>query len=195
METAITTRNSVPMDSPQAGPQACSPVDQATAGTAQGNTNTQDQAFQLGVNVANATDPFTATTRMLAPFNTGPAQPGQEIGFYIGTGDQDNYLQLILTGDGTNTGGRIELGHEVAGVFNSPTGTSASLGSFTNAVWIDLYLRVDPTTQTAQASYRINDGSTLGPRINLGSPVSLAGLGWPRSNRWPSASSPPLPCP
>ncbi|MEE9405174.1 MAG: malectin domain-containing carbohydrate-binding protein, partial [Algisphaera sp.] len=153
-------------------------VDQATAGTAQGNTNTQDQAFQLGVNVANATDPFTATTRMLAPFNTGPAQPGQEIGFYIGTGDQDNYLQLILTGDGTNTGARIELGHEVAGVFNSPTGTSTSLGSFTNTVWIDLYLRIDPTTQTAQASYRINDGSTLGPRINLGSPVSLAGLGW-----------------
>src|SRR5690606_27068520 len=89
-----------------------SPPTGRPAGSARGSANTQQQAFQFGVNVGGRTQPYSAVTSLVAPFNGLTPQAGQEMGFYLGTGDQDNYLQIVVTGNG---GGSIETLLEVGG--------------------------------------------------------------------------------
>jgi glucose/arabinose dehydrogenase len=138
-------------------------IDSATAGTALGSTNTQHQAFQFGVNVANETTPFTAETTVLGAFNGLTPQAGQQMGFYIGTGDQDNFVQLVLTGD---NGGSIQALREVGGVdtiFASQAIALPGPGS------VNLWLTVDPFAKTVQPRYSV-DGVNF---VNLGSAISI----------------------
>src|SRR5690606_8954929 len=81
-------------------------IDSANSGTALGATNSQQQAFQFGVHVGNQAAPYAARTRLVAPFTGSTPDATQEAGFYIGTGDQDNYIKLVVTGE---QGGSIQL--------------------------------------------------------------------------------------
>ena len=72
-----------------------------------------DKVAQFGVNVANQTTPFTAQSTLLGAFNGVTTQAGQQMGFFIGTGDQDNFIELVLTGD---NGGSLMAIREVNGV-------------------------------------------------------------------------------
>ncbi|HJQ80741.1 MAG TPA: malectin domain-containing carbohydrate-binding protein [Lacipirellulaceae bacterium] len=138
-------------------------IDSATAGTARGAANTQQQAFQLGVNVANETSPFTAKTSVLGPFSGLVPQPGQEMGMYIGTGDQNNFVQIVLSGD---NGGSIQLMKEVGGVFSVAATQSLALPG---PSFVELHLTVDPVANVVQARYSV-DGAAL---VNLGTPLSI----------------------
>ena len=57
--------------------------------------NSQEFGFQFGINATPSSKEFTVHTRILAPFSGLSPQPSQSMGFYIGTGDQDNYIKLI----------------------------------------------------------------------------------------------------
>lgn len=138
-------------------------IDTAMAGTAFGSANSQQQAFQFGVNVANQTTPFTAQSTLLGPFSGVTPQAGQQMGFYIGTGDQDNFVELVLTGD---NGGSVKAIREVNGVDTVIATQSLALpgpGS------VNLWLAVDPSTNTVQPRYSV-DGVNF---INVGSATSI----------------------
>ncbi|HEX2476866.1 MAG TPA: thrombospondin type 3 repeat-containing protein, partial [Lacipirellulaceae bacterium] len=138
-------------------------IDAAGAGTARGAANSQSQAFQFGVHVAGQSSRFTAKSSVLAPFAGETPQPGQEMGMYIGTGNQDNYVQIVLSG---NNGGSIQIMKEVGGVFTAVASQNLALAGLS---FVDLNLTVDPVAATVQASY-IADGGAL---VNLGAPIAI----------------------
>jgi hypothetical protein len=138
-------------------------IDSALAGTAKGAANTQQQAFQVGVNVGSATSPFVARTSIIGPFNGLTPQAGQEMGFYIGAGDQDNFIQIVLSGD---SGGSIKLGKEVAGSFTTVASQNLIMPG---SGFVELRLTIDPASDTLQASYSVSGGAF----VNLGGPTAV----------------------
>jgi hypothetical protein len=142
-------------------------VDQVPDGDAVTGTNTQQYAFQLGVSVGGVTRKFVAHTRIMAPFAGFTPQNFQSMGLFIGTGDQDNYLKLVVSANGGNGG--IEAALENAGVFSGTTFGPAQGVSILGASTVDLYLRVDPAALTVQPSFSVNGGL----RANLGGPIAI----------------------
>ncbi|WP_425397970.1 malectin domain-containing carbohydrate-binding protein [Aeoliella sp.] len=138
-------------------------IDAAGPGTARGATNTQDQAFQFGVDVSSAVQRYVATTSLLGPFAQMTPQAGQEMGFYIGTGDQDNYIQFVLSGD---NGGELQVVKEVAGVDTVEATVPITISGLSV---LNLYLSIDPLTNMLQASYEANGGerTAVGPEISV----------------------------
>lgn len=135
-------------------------MDMINEGDATGSLNTQEQAFQFGVNVASATTPATAHTKILAPFGDDAPEGEQSMGMFIGTGDQDNYFKIVVSATGITT--QLEIG----GV--ATAGPSANL-TLPGPAGIDLYLTVDVANSTVQASYDV-DGAE---RTVLGSPIAV----------------------
>ena len=139
-----------------------------SAGDALGDLNNQENAFQFGLNVNADTWPFTVHSSMLGPFfNNQTPQNDQSQGLYIGTGDQDNYLKIVLNANGGQGG--IELVYENAGV---PIVQQFGLEGGIPGSNLDLYLSVNPVTGTVQAKFS-KDGGGI---IALGTPVQLSGL-------------------
>ncbi|WP_250419078.1 PKD domain-containing protein [Pontibacter deserti] len=138
-----------------------------SAGDALGSLNNQENAFQFGVNVNASTGPFTVHTSMFGPFfNNKAPQNFQSQGLYIGTGDQDNYLKVVLNANGG--AGGIEVVYENGG---QPTSFQYELNGGIPASTLDLYLSVNPSAGTVQAKYA-RDG---GPVTNVGSPIQVSG--------------------
>lgn len=138
-------------------------VDKAGVGTARGNINTQFQGYQFGFNPAGTTSRFAGTTRVLAAFGGHTPQAGQQMGLFLGTGDQDNYVQIVLSGDG---GGSIQVYSEFNGVNSLVASTSLVLPG---PGAVDLWLQVDPLTLTLQASYAVDGGT----RTLLGGAIAI----------------------
>ncbi|NJO01653.1 MAG: hypothetical protein HC880_08145 [Bacteroidia bacterium] len=118
--------------------------------------NSQAKAFQFGVNTSTATGVFYVRTKLVAPFHK-PTN-GQSYGFYIGNGDQDNYISLIRVNDNlqviTEDNGNIVFGQQFP-LAKIPV----------NA--LELYLIVDPATGTVEPAYSVDGGSVT----SLGSPA------------------------
>ena len=153
-------------------------IDGTTSGNATGSTNTQEYAFQFGVNVDLGTNPFTVSFRLLAPFFDGiTPSAGQQQGAFIGTGDQDNYLRVALVANDGDGGLEVVL-EEAGSVVSSATYGNTETGSFyipddvLSATNIDLLFSVDPTTGTVQPRYSA-DGA---PPVALGSPLAVSGV-------------------
>ena len=147
-------------------------VDEVPNGDALKTTNTQEYGFQSGVDVGPSTGPFTARTRVLGPFAGTTPQNFQSMGLFVGTGDQDNYAKLVLSANGGKGG--VQFAKEVGGAFASrPQAALAMPGPEA----VDLYLTVDPQTNTVQPSYSVTNNGTEGPRTNLGDPEPIP-AGW-----------------
>ncbi|MBE7171127.1 MAG: T9SS type A sorting domain-containing protein [Williamsia sp.] len=137
-------------------------------GDALGTLNNQENAFQFGVKLDAKTGPFTMHSRMLGPFFNGKTPVNyQSQGMYIGTGDQSNYLKIVMNANGG--AGGIEVVYENADVpvsyqFPLPGGMSRST--------LDLYLGVDPIAGTVQPRYSSNGGT----QFSLGSPIAVSGV-------------------
>lgn len=128
-------------------------IDQVSAGTALGSANNQENAFQFGLNLNETSQPVTIQTKIDSVFDnvaSGVPAAGQRAGIYFGTGDQDNYIAVFVEGDGT-----INTVTEIDGVFTFGTGDIIGTNNFTN---LNLYLTVDPATQTVQAAYSLGTG-------------------------------------
>jgi len=125
-------------------------IDAVGSGTALGPANNQENAFQFGLNLNDNSQPVTIQTKIDSVFdNTTPAA-GQRAGIYFGTGDQDNYIAVFVEGDGT-----INTVTEIDGQPTFGTGDIIGPDNFTN---LNLYLTVDPATQTVQAAYSFGTG-------------------------------------
>ena len=133
-------------------------IEDVPPGDAFSDTNTQQYAFQSGVNVTD--EPLTVHTTLEAPFSSTP-EDFQSQGVYIGTGDQSNYIKLVTSAKG-GTGG-IQFAKETGDSFddlNNPD-VPEVVGSKT----VDLYLDVYPGNDTAVARYAIS-GNNVNGTIN-----------------------------
>jgi hypothetical protein len=134
-------------------------------GDALGSLNTQKNAFQFGVQTNGL--PFTLRGRMLGPFfNNQAPQGSQSQGIYLGNGDQDNYLKIVLNANGG--AGGIQVVYENAGI---ATSFQYPISGGIPGSTLDLLLKFDPATNSVQAAYSSNSGSV----INEGSPIAVGG--------------------
>jgi hypothetical protein len=141
-------------------------VDTVPEGDAYLTNNTQQYGFQFGVDTPAT--PFALHTRVLAPFAGLQPTDSQSMGLFLGNGDQDNYVKVVVSANGG--AGGVELLKEVAGSVTSlPPASIAMPGPDS----VDLYLTVDPATATLQASYAVTTSGATGPITNLGAPQAI----------------------
>ncbi len=148
-------------------------VEEVPPGDAYTDTNTQEYAFQYGVDVDDASAPFVVHTQVESPFfasGGGTQTPAnyQSNGLFIGSGSQDDYLKLVFGGNGGPTtqvllesGGAVDVDQKY--------GTGVT-GDWLAANQVDLQLVVDPAALTAQPRTSLDGGSTWS---DLGTPVAL----------------------
>ena len=136
-----------------------------TTGDALGNQNDQEKAFQQAAKVGTSTGGFIVSGSMLPPFHNWSQTESQ--GIFIGTGDQDNYIKLVLTSD--NNGNIVQVVTENNGTPN--VGASVSISIPGNVEFLELFFMVDPTTGSVQPMYSINGGT----KVNVGSSFNAVG--------------------
>lgn len=149
-------------------------IDLVTPGDAIGSTNSQEYGFQFGVNVDSQSPTFTVHSRIESPFfgiggsSTAPLAY-QSTGIFIGNGDQNNYLKVVL-GHGVSTDDETD-GIEILlesddGIIKERIDVPGLLDG--NAV--DIFIHIIPTVFQAQV-YISTDG---GININaIGEAVTL----------------------
>jgi len=144
-------------------------IDAATEGTAHGGSNDQEYGFQYGLHVdPSTTGKFRVQARVVAPFAGIAPEPKQAFGIAIGTGGQDDYVELSVgAGDGS---GEVEVRKEVVGSAALRRDDPVALPA-PDAV--DLYLTVDPAAGTVQPRYAVTTGGVTEPGVNLGTPISI----------------------
>jgi hypothetical protein len=153
-----------PVDITAGGTAGLFTIDNMTEASAFGPSGFQDNAFQMGINLDTVTRPFVLQTRIRSPFSGGTPQDFQNMGFFFGTGDMDNYIKLVVHSNGG--AGGIEFIREVGGSV-APAPTSLIYPApIVGATFVDLYLTVDPVAATVQPSYSVNGGF----QSNLGDP-------------------------
>ncbi|MDX2302305.1 MAG: malectin domain-containing carbohydrate-binding protein [Microscillaceae bacterium] len=136
-----------------------------TTGDALGNQNDQEKAFQMAAKVGTSTGMFEVSAAMFPPFHNWSNTESQ--GLFIGTGDQDNYIKLVLTSDGSE---------KIVQVVSENNGT-ANVGAFSpitipaNVNSIELYFMVNPANGSVQPQFSINGGA----KTNVGSPFNAIG--------------------
>ena len=144
-------------------------LDAVGEGDAFGSFNNQENGFQFGVNVDSNSPPFTVHTEIENPFSGLPPVDFQSIGVYIGNGDQDNYLKVVIM-DGTTNGDGID-GFEITLEENGSPNTSIyDVSGLLAATAVDIYFGVDPAANTAQPFYSLNGGISV---VALGPPITL----------------------
>jgi hypothetical protein len=139
-------------------------IEEVPAGDALNNN--QQYSFQFGVKTSNE-GTFTVQSGILPMFfdNLTPVN-NQSQGIYIGTGDQDNYLKIVLNANGG--AGGFEVLCENEGV---TTSTQFSLPGGIPLGSISFYITVDPANSRAFVKYSIGGESP----VTLGDPVPLSG--------------------
>ena len=120
----------------------------------------QRYGFQFGVDVLPDVAAFTVEVRLDNPFGGSPSTAPvdwKSQGFFIGSGDQDNYLKVVAAANGG--AGGIEVASESGGAFSStmyPAGITG--GAIGNADTVTLRLAVDPRAGTAAPSWTYTAG-------------------------------------
>ncbi len=126
--------------------------------------NNQDNGFQFGINVSDEDCPFTIKARLKTPiFPVGGPYGQQSQGIFIGTGDQDNYVKVIINNN-------IQVLKEDAGIVTSVDHIDPDI-QFSDPNFIELFLTVFPATGQVQASYQLGSDQPIqlaGPLINVG---------------------------
>lgn len=139
-----------------------------TDGDAFEDTNTQKNGFQFGVAVNTQTGPFTIEAQINGPFLGDVLENFASHGIQMGTGDQDNYLKVVLSNQ--NGSEAIQVLYEENGAVASDQKLTVPAAVF-DATAIRLFLSVDPTVGTVQARYSADGG----PITDIGNPVTLTG--------------------
>ena len=160
-------------------------VDEVPFGDAYQSKNSQEYAFQFGVDTPS--EPFVVHTTVVAPFSDDMTPENyQSAGLQIGAGDQDNYVKLVATAQDAsgNPNGGIEFVMEVGGTVGSNASAKLSDSEvFGSGKWTELYLTVDPTTDPAPsngtaevavtAEYEVYDVTQNGQRTLLSGPTAF----------------------
>lgn len=149
-------------------------IDLVPEGNAAGNNNTQAYSFQFGVNVDTSTPPFTVYSRVESPFfgidgsNTTPI-PFQSAGIYIGNGDQDNYLKVVI-GHGITDADGIDGAEVLLETDGNTISERYDVSNLISGNAVDIYISIDPASSTAQPFISTDNGVTILP---LGTPIAL----------------------
>ncbi|WP_051947403.1 malectin domain-containing carbohydrate-binding protein [Muricauda sp. MAR_2010_75] len=136
---------------------------QLTAGTALGNANSQEKAFQYGVESDITTTPYTIVSRLinftdnLQLYHAASPANG-ELGIFMGDGTQSNYIKFVITQAG------LQVRQEIADSEQTPIELTIAPGNRPGASAI-LYFLVDPSTGEIGLEYAFDGG----PRQLLGS--------------------------
>ncbi len=122
----------------------------ATAGTAEGAANNQDNALQQGF---KPTGPATVSAVVAQPFGGQPEPQGGELaGIFLGQ-DEDNFVRLSVHANGGTP--VVEIGREQGGVFQRLATAPASLPQSS----IRLFLDLDPGTDAVRARFQVGTGA------------------------------------
>ncbi|WP_149277048.1 PKD domain-containing protein [Pareuzebyella sediminis] len=145
-------------------------VDNLSTGDATGNLNTQENAFQFGINVDVNSAPFTVHSKIENPFYNIDPVSDRSYGIYIGNGDQDNYLKMAIS-EGVTMGDNI-YGVDIVteGGASNVVSQQYDIPGLLGAAGVDLFISVNPSTNTAQPYYSLDNGQTLN---QLGSSIVL----------------------
>ena len=145
-------------------------IDAVTTGNAYQAANSQDNAFQFGVNLSNNSKPFTVHTKIETPFANVSSAANLSYGIYIGNGDQDHYFKVVVTEGLTENDGLY--GFEVVKE-EGPSNVSSQkydVVGLKDATSVDIYINVNASANTAQPYYSIDGGENV---ILLGDAVVL----------------------
>ena len=142
------------------GPQGLT-IHGVTEGSAFAARNTQLDALQFGLDLDSTVRSVTFEQVIDNPFDTiANRQNYQNIGMFIGTGDQDNYVKLVA---GMNAGPSFEVLSENAAVTSSQRYAAAIFGNnvpLTSMDTITMRLEVDVATGVATPSWQWTVGRT-----------------------------------
>lgn len=115
--------------------------------------NNQEKAFQFGVNVHQGLGEARTKMRMNPPFHTPTGQ--ESYGTFIGTGDQDNYIKMVIVAGG------VQVVMENNGsVSSSPVYSVPGLLN-TNNTSIDFFFFIDAVSAKVRPAYALNDGAIV----------------------------------
>jgi hypothetical protein len=152
-------------------------VGQVPAGDAFKAFNSQEYGFQLGVDVP-ASGTFTASARIVAPFNGLEPWNHQAMGLFVGDGTQSNFVKIVTKGEGNSTSKSavdvVNLVSESADVTGVDRKSSADMPAGVD--WVDLFLTVDVDAGTVQGAYEVHRNGVPEPRVTMGAPIDVA---WP----------------
>ncbi len=153
-------------------------VESASNGDPLEADNSGEFLFHTGLTIGSAVETFTVQWNIFNPTSTFTG-PSQEIGGYLGTGDQSNYLKLVATPDDPNNpnDGEIRLLLENNDVVLVDTYIQADgIFAVPDGLQIFFRLEVDPGAGTATPTviYETGPGTT---NTVSGASISLAGTG------------------
>ncbi len=149
-------------------------VEQVPAGDAINANNTQEYAFQMGIDADTSTPAFVVHTQLEPPFFEVGGSPStpinfQSYGLYLGTGDQDSYLKIVMSANGGLSGIQVLLEDAGAVTSNTTYGTGTT-GDLLSSSGVELYFVVDPAASTVQPQVSIDGGANI---TDLGAPVTI----------------------
>ncbi len=131
------------------------------------NNNTQQNGFQFGLNVNQSTQPFVYEGKLLGPIFSSTPQQYQSAGIYIGTGNQSDYLKVVINGNGATTGIQI-LYEEADAIAGNQALTINNIGFESE---ISLFMEITPSSGQVQVQYAVGNNTPQ----DIGQPVQLQG--------------------
>ena len=151
-------------------------IENVSTGSATGTANTGKYLFHTGATVAPTVDKFTVQLTTINPFGElgASAGPSQQIGAYIGTGDQSNFLKLVAIHGGA-AGGQIQFSLENGNTVGHVK-TIAAPGLLERPLDAEIVFEVlidrVANTATPKVTYELAGGGT---KVVTGSAISIAG--------------------
>ena len=127
--------------------------------------NTLKDALQAGVTFDDTVATANVTMTMANWIPNATSDGGfPAAGLQIGTGDQDNFIKLVLGGRGESAAGKytsaiFETSMENLGVAQTAAVTNNALLSAANASWVQLRLAVNLETNTVTPLWRFGTGA------------------------------------
>ena len=122
-------------------------------GTAEGSTNTQANALQIGF---DSSSNFRVWSRITQPFTGVTPQLGHVGGIFFGP-NEDNYVRIALVG--TASGGKaLQVAVETGGAFAEKGRIDLTSVAISN---LDVFIVGRPATHTVQVYYDLNTTGTM----------------------------------
>ncbi|OFX04777.1 MAG: hypothetical protein A3D94_02755 [Alphaproteobacteria bacterium RIFCSPHIGHO2_12_FULL_66_14] len=147
-------------------------IEEVSNGTAGGAPNTGEFLFQTGVVLAPDVEAFDVKWTAINPFPGMPEGPTvRQLGGFIGTGDQDNFLKVVAGPNGT---GNIEFTLESNGV-TVATQTLNAAGLLTASSGSSLVFGLAVDRATSMATPSVTYAGSGGPVTVTGDAIDLAG--------------------
>jgi large repetitive protein len=144
-------------------------IDNTSSGSAVGNSNNQQNAFQMGVNISSQSPRVNLESRLEGSFFSSTPVNGQYHGISLGTGDQSNFLMIALIPNSGSGGMWVyqEIGDTT--VVNAVYGTDVLQTNLLSLASIDVRFKIDPGAGFAQPQVRFSSGDWT----SLGNPLAV----------------------